>query len=617
MLFSVVGVDESYATSYYVSSVYGSNAYSGTSYTTPFLTIDHALNVCSSSDNIYLVTGSEFCETFSHKEISEDTDPYFQIIIETSDITFDEYVHPSFPGDPKILGGDPGEDWGRHLMVIDESSFAMSNITIDGYNVNCDPAYTEWNNALWIDARGDNTAISYCYFTHFGNCWTEADFYSIVVPDGTEPSSGNGLYGVTIAHNEFENNPFQHNHAHEIYVHTANGTTVEYNTIYNNCEGDPIKLRDESDGTIIRYNTVYGARKWFVNDDYTEEGESPSTDTTVENNTFADRSPAMIDVAGETYHGPVGHADHITSFKNNTIFEFDSNDSGNNKSIFGLTFNTTADSLLFPQYRGTIDEITLSSNYQAPNPINNASDPTMQFGATDTDYHCRGDICTAENYVIYSAYNAGAQRVYRNDIGDNTNDQTTFSIPADVTITALATYSDDYFLVASYNTGNDVVTIYQTSPTNASILQTSKLSLSSPSQADSITAMAYDSDTSKLAYVVRKSGYSYVYSAPIGDLTSTTLEKSFSAYCPTVTFARDNLVIAYDGGYYYGSLGENKQQVTLNNDTIIYLEGNSEYLYSVLSADSSGDAMKRIYFTQDLSDIKDQVYFYTKWFLWF
>ena len=65
MLFSVVGVDVCLASSYYVSSVYGDDSYAGTTYLTAFETIEHALSVCSSSDNIYLVTGSEFCEAFS------------------------------------------------------------------------------------------------------------------------------------------------------------------------------------------------------------------------------------------------------------------------------------------------------------------------------------------------------------------------------------------------------------------------------------------------------------------------------------------------------------------------------------------------------------------------
>jgi len=594
-----------YGTIYYVDSEQGDNGYSGLIYTDAFATITYAITQCGTNDTIRLMDG-DFVED-RHQINAPGTDPwdgerYVQIFVDES-ITIERW-----DGDPTIIGFNydyyPEEDDHElyDIMDIDQPNVVIQNITFDGYHiVLADTFYVKVHNNVFMTPDADGTQILNCNFTNFGNDdWNQGnyDFYSIVGGGWADTSAvppNNSLDNIKINDNDFYNNPFESWGAHEIYLTYSTGAEIKRNDITNNCSGHPLKLRDDCLNIVFEDNIVRGGNYCFLGD-YPNENEGYSSNTTVKGNSFIDNGSTMADsisyytgIGGNwVYKGPFNIGNHITTFENNTIFEFSADDQ---HYVHGITYKSSANDLYITEKRGTRDEVTILPNIHAPS-------PATGYGIMDSLYFCQGDMCTTNGYVIFCGQNsAGQQIVYSDNIDGNLNSTNIFNNTSypNIKITALTSLGLTTYLTAIRDTGNQCVRIYES--THTAIINGIPKLTRAFADADSITAMAYDG--SYVVFTEYKNGTSRIRKAALASLGSPTDIETVSGYIPAMCFAKGSLVTAYKNGstrrIYIGTLNDaiTGTYDTLASKNFIALVGNSDYLYTVMHNDTGGNERKK------------------------
>jgi len=606
--------------SWYIDGWDGDDSNDGTNMSTEaFATIKRALDRCSNNDTI--VIQGEFLEAprdTSYGGSSWDGSVLAQIFVDKSNITLTKIANPLIEG--TIYAYTP-DDSLQFVMRIDNTYNTIEDLKFDGYHMDNNYNYAYTHNVLYMTPDADNSEISNCEFTNFGYEWCPVDtlyyFYSIV--GGGHQNQANTLDNIDIMYNTFYDNPFESKGAHEIYLTNASGAEVEYNHILNNGEGHPLKLRDGCSNVEFMYNTVHGARRCFLGD-YPNSGEDYSTGTIVKGNTFGD-SLSVIDE--DVYESPFKTtANFITTFEDNTIYEFSSADS---RYIQGLTYISSATDLYAAHKNSSHTEAFILPNPHAPGPDNG-------YGFSANNYYCQGDMCTTSSYVVFCTQNsAGAQRAYKDSIdGDwdnGVNPSNYLSVGQNETVTALASYNSSTFLTAIRDTGNSEVRIYQS--TTDSLTNSLKLNKSF-TFADSITAIACNG--TDIVFATYKSGTSKIYKGTLGaGLNNATQQDSnISGYVSAMCFARGYLVTAvYDSSQdesklYYGTSSDPTDSYTSSYSDIMFIAltgdydtGDNDYLYSLVHDTSSGTNCKKIFFTKDVTDYDDQLYFYSQWFRYF
>jgi len=593
-----------------------------------FETIRRGLNRCSNGDTINLV--GEFAEApwdtlwdANGNDWDKDTRT-IQISVDKSNLT----IHGvEVEGELPVIYGyspDAPSEHNDYLMRIDNTGNKLEYIKFDGYyDVTDEFVYN--HDVIYMTPEADNADITYCDFTNFGYEWhagapTYYYFYSIV--GGGWTKQNNYLTNVNINNNEFHANEFHAKGAHEIYLSRTSYSEVSDNIIYNNCAGHPLKLRDACNYVTFEDNYVYGAHMCFLGD-YPNPQESYSSNTTVKGNRFWDNGSMMADSISYyeslddhwVYTGPFNNANHITVFENNSIFEFSTDDQ---RYVHGLTYKEEGTDLFFASKNGTKDEVVVMGNPHAPGPAN-------KYGVTGTNFYCQGDMCTTEgspDYVIFCTQNSnGQQIVYKDDIDGNFDSSVLFTYASkpNVKVTALTSLGTSTFLSAVRDNDSLSVNIYQ-STTSDLMNGVPKLDKTF-TFADSITAMAYDG--SDIVFATYKNGTSNIYSGTINNLNNPTLRaSSITGYIPAMCFAKNNLITALHNGatrrIYYGSITNPLNSYdSLSSKKVIALAGNDDYIYTLIHDDSGGNNRKKIYFSDNLANIEEEVFFYSQWYLWY
>ncbi|MCE5251446.1 hypothetical protein LLG96_14630 [bacterium] len=616
-LFSINGIV--WCTTYYVDPVNGYDVPDpswGQSTGQAYRTIKYAISKCSTNDIVKLMDGDfvevkfntpggggEIWDGVRHVQIFVDK----QITIERED------------GDPTIIGfnydypAEGGNDL-DDIMLIDQTDVEINDITFDGYYYATGDT-VKTNNVIYITPDADGTQVLYCNFTNFGSDAFYGggyDFYSIVGGGWPKTESSNRLYNVKINYNNFYGNPFASVGAHEIYLNYASDAEIKYNNITNNGKGIPLKLKDGCISTDIIGNTVHGANTGFIYDEYVTYY---SSETIVTDNTFDDSYGVINE---NEYLGPFRPtANHIKLFEDNTIYEFSTADT---KHIQGLAYKSSANDLYAAQKNSSHTEAIILPNPNAPSPDNG-------YGFSADNYYCQGDMCTTSAYVVFCTQYSGTQRVYKDyidgDFDNGANPSDYLSVGQYETVTALSSYDDNSFLTAIRDTGNSEVRIYQS--TTSDLTYSLKL-YKSFTFADSITAIACNG--TDIVFATYKNGTSKIYNGTLNDLNNATKQgNDISGYVSSMCFARGNLVTAvYDNNsqlskLYYGSSSNPTNYYTGNYAYIIFLAlagdygtGNENYMYSLVHDTSGGNNCKKIYFTKDVTDYDDQLYFYSQWY---
>lgn len=617
-----------WAANWYVDGWNGDDSNGGTSDQDAFETIKRALDRCSNGDTIRLF--GEFAEapwdtTWGGGNGWDNSTRTIQISVDKSNITLTNYIGVSPPYDVPVIYGyspDAPDEHNDYVLRIDNTGNTIEKIKFDGYY--WDSGQSTWldvytHDVIFMTPEADNTEISNCEFTNFGYDWHEDlpdDYWFYGIVTGGWSKQANTLDNVDIMYNTFYDNPFESQGAHEIYLTKTSGAEVKYNHILNNGAGHPLKLRDGCSNVEFMYNTVHGAHFCYLGD-YREENESYSTGTIVKGNTFGD----SLDVIDEdVYEMPFKpHANFISTFEDNTIYEFSTADS---RYIQGLTWSEEND-LFVTHKNSSHSEAFVSPNPHAPGPANG-------YGFSADNYYCQGDMCTINGYVLFCSQYSGTQRVYKDaidgDFDNGANPSDTLSVGPNETVTAMARYNDNTFLTAIRDTGNSEVRIYQS--TISDLTNSLKLNKSF-TFADSITAMAYNG--TDIVFATYKSGTSKIYKGTLSNLNNAAKQDSdISGYISAMCFARGYLVTAvYDSGQdesklYYGTSSDPTSSYTSSYSDIIFIAltgdygtTDDDYLYSLVHDTSSGTNCKKIYFTKDVTDYDDQLYFYSQWFKYF
>lgn len=627
LILCVVFSSAIWAATWYVDGWNGDDSNGGTGTNDAFETIKRALDRSSNGDTIRLV--GEFAEApwdtlyDANGAAWDSTSRTIQISVDKSNLTlFGVEVEGELP---TVYGYSPDapSEHNDYLMRIDNTGNTVVYIKFDGYYEDIDELVYN-HDGIFMTPEADYSEITYCEFTNFGLEWHVAQpdsyyFYGIVTGGWTKQDDY--LTYVNIDNNEFYDNGFMARGAHEIYLSRTSYSEVDDNTIYNNCTGHPLKLRDACNYVSFENNYVYGAHLCFLGD-YPNSGESYSSNTTVKNNRFWDNGSIMADSIsyyeglGDSwvYTGPFNHAVHIVDFENNSIFEFSTDDQ---RHVHGLTYKADGTDLYFASKNGTNDEIVVMGNPHAPN-------PSDKFGISGENFYCQGDMCTTEDspydFVIFCTQNSsGQQIVYKDDVDGIFDSSAFFSYTSEpnVKVTALTSLGSSTFLSAVRDDDESSVNIYQSTTSNL-MNGTPKLDKTF-TFADSITAMAYDGST--VVFATYKNGTSNIYSGTINNLDNPTLRaSSITGYIPAMCFAKNYLVTALHNGatrrIYYGSIASPLNSYdSLSSKKIIALAGNDNYLYSLIHDDSGGTDRKKIFFTDNLANVDKNVFFYSQWYL--
>jgi len=178
MLLSLFSVNIIWANSWYVDPVDGDDSVLPiiNDSDNPWETIKRALDHCSSGDTIELMDG-DFVEavwdtSYGGQGVWEDNDGgnwYLQISVDKSNVTLRKYSGNQ--SKPTIIGYNPTQDNLNYLMRIDNTYVKLQNIIVDGLYIDYTSIYLEVNDAIYITPDADNTEITYCEFTNFGNQW--------------------------------------------------------------------------------------------------------------------------------------------------------------------------------------------------------------------------------------------------------------------------------------------------------------------------------------------------------------------------------------------------------------------------------------------------------------
>ncbi|MCE5252479.1 right-handed parallel beta-helix repeat-containing protein [bacterium] len=591
---------------WYVDGWDGSDTHYGTNMSTDaFKTLKRALNRCNNGDTIALK--GEFLETPRDTTYSGsggwDSTVRAQIFVDKSNITMIRNTGEPFI--PVIYGYSP-DDSLQYVMRIDNAGNTIEDIKFDGYDS------WQWNgdvctmNNIYMTPDADYTEISYCEFTNFGNEWSVGQepyyFYSIV--SGGYSGHTNMLSNVKINDNDFYDNPFETQCAHEIYLTYTENSEIKRNDITNNGEGDPIKLRDICNSITIDNNTIQGAHFGFIEDcPETDKGEDSSTNIIVTDNTFSDPYSVIDDNYLGPFYSSNNHYPFISEFWGNTISYLFSE--SNLVKTYGVTCD--ADSAYLAVYRLDEGKTSLYKFRKQGGPIKHFLGSRAKSG-----YYAQGDMCTTSASVIISAFDTSSDscKVYKFDKSSTASS----SVEAPrvysgrtsngVTVTALAPKTSSTFVTALVESGD--AKIYESTES------TLKNTLVWSSAAfDSVTAVAFVNNQYVFAaFKDLATDSTYVYSMQSG---SPVLRAAGEYYVTAMTAYGDSLLIAKKTSsnmQVYRGIYSNPFGVQVENMSssyyILSLAGNTNYLYMVYDR-------KKLHFTNTSSNIDKDVLYYTRW----
>ncbi|MFC1607929.1 hypothetical protein ACFL47_08160 [Candidatus Latescibacterota bacterium] len=606
-----------WAATIYVDGWNGLDTNSGADSDNALATIKRALDKCSNGDTIKLY--GDFTEaprdTSYSGGTSWDGDVLAQIFVDKSNLTLTNYVSNT----PQIFGYSPSDTL-QYVVRIDNTGNTIEKIEFDGYHSTYGDVYT--HNGIYMTPDADYSTIDDCDFTNFGYEW-DPDypdsyyFYAIIGGGWPQTSSVNELQYIDITNNDFYDNEFESQGAHELYLNRASNGTFSGNDITNNGYGHPLKLRDGCHDITFSNNTVYGGHFTFLGD-YPDSVAvrgwmDNSYDITVNNNTFTDPN-TVLDT--DIYRGPVwnnrqlperGH--FVEEFKDNTLYSFSGDD---DHDVHGVACDNS--STYITVNRSLRDYLYIFK--ERGGPVFSIFEAT-----TPWYYHCYGDICTTDDYVAFSAISdtANYNKVFRIKKDESESGDATIIFQAatsNTLITAMCNYNGSEFLVATVESGS--AKIYRKSDTSSTIgTQIGTV----PGAVDSITAMTYNHSNNRLLVATREGTSARIYLGSTQNPDSTTVYSLTSnRHIQSMTFGSSSSTVLtaikdtsggnlylYEGTYTSPITTQRSSQSGLN---AYGLAGYGSDWYSSLT--SSSTVNRKLYWGTS-SDPLDQVLFDSQW----